>query len=136
MDGSALRSYRRGMESGNAELVLASLADDVVLHVAVHDAPVRGIRPAGFLFSVLMTYFDGFRVLEEVGGDAATVVLFRTGLDGYAGEAEGVNVLRFDDNGLIKELTVFLRPLAALQATADHVGPRMAEKFGQLPDPA
>ncbi|HEV2060109.1 MAG TPA: hypothetical protein VGR11_12195 [Solirubrobacteraceae bacterium] len=47
--------------------------------------------------------------------------------------AQGLNVVRLDEAGVIRELTVFFRPLAALTLIAKVVGGRMAERFGPPP---
>ncbi len=41
--------------------------------------------------------------------------------------------MRLDDAGMIRELTVFFRPPAALTLIAEVVGARMAERFGPPP---
>lgn len=47
--------------------------------------------------------------------------------------ARGLNVVRLNEAGFIRELTVFFRPLAALTLLAEVVGGRMAERFGPPP---
>jgi hypothetical protein len=51
---------------------------------------------------------------------------FETEVDGK--RVEGIDVLRFDEEGRISELKVMLRPASALQA----VGARMAEEFPRV----
>jgi hypothetical protein len=49
----------------------------------------------------------------------------------HPGRADGLLVVRSGPDGRITDLTVFLRPLAALQALADQMGPRLS---GPRPD--
>ncbi len=111
--------------------LLDALTDDVVIQVAVHDAPMRGQDVAAFLFGVLSEELGRPRITDEIAEGDRAVVLFETSIDGA--RAQGLNVLRLDDAGKIRELTVFFRPLEALGRIAEVVGARMAERFGPPP---
>lgn len=43
--------------------------------------------------------------------------------------AQGLNVARLDEDGKVRELTVFFRPLSALQLIAEVIGARMAARL-------
>jgi hypothetical protein len=75
------------------------------------------------------------RVVGEVLGPALAyqwqvregdreVLCFRTEVDGR--EVEGVDLLRYGDDGLIAELVVMMRPLSALHAVRDAIGAKLA----------
>ena len=55
-------------------------------------------------------------------------------VDPSAQDAQGLNVLRFDESGLISDLTVFFRPLGSLGLLAEVIGARLAERFGPPPE--
>ena len=123
--------YSRALAELDPERIGATLTDDVVIAVAVHDAPMTGVETARFLFEVLSEELDGIQVTEElIEGDAA-VVLFEAKVREHA--AQGLNVVRLDPTGQVRELTVFFRPLQSLQLIAEVVGARMAERFGPAP---
>ncbi len=102
----------------------------MVIRVAVHDEPMRGKPVAGFLFSVLVTELAAMRVTDEIVEGAKAVVLFETRIGDRA--AQGLNVVELDGAGLVRDLTVFFRPLAALQLIAEAVGRRMEQRFGPV----
>jgi hypothetical protein len=52
------------------------------------------------------------------------VLCFRTLVDGR--EVEGVDLLRYDDDGLVAELVVMMRPLSGLTAVRDAMGAKLA----------
>jgi hypothetical protein len=124
--------YTGALEAWDQRGIIDSLADDVVIYVAVHDAPVHGKDIAGFLFGVLQEELGQVTITDEILEGDKAVVLFETGI----GEtnAQGLNVIRHDSSGAICELTVFFRPLAALSRIAEVVGARMAQRFGPPPD--
>jgi len=66
-----------------------------------------------------------FRYVHQLEdpGDRVAILEFATEVDGK--QVEGIDKLTFDENGLITELKVMIRPASALQA----VGARMAAEF-------
>lgn len=108
--------------------IVASLSDDITIRVAVHDQPLRGKDTAAFLFGVLTHELEPFELVEEVLEGDKSVVLFDTSLRGE--RAHGVNVVEQGPDGLVAELTVFFRPLAALQLIGEVIGSHMERRFG------
>jgi hypothetical protein len=68
-----------------------------------------------------------FRYVHQLEdpGDRVAILEFATEVDGK--QVEGIDKLTFDEDGLITELKVMLRPASALQA----VGARMASEFAR-----
>lgn len=124
-------SYVGALERWDTTAIVDALADDVVIHVAVHDQPMRGRQIADFLFGVLAEELGAVTVTDEIVEGDKAVILFETSIGERT--AQGLNVVRLDDAGVIRELTVFFRPLAALTQIAEVVGGRMAERFGPPP---
>ncbi len=124
--------YSRALAEFDPERIVDSLAEDVVIAVAVHDAPMAGKDVARFLFGVLSEELKDFRVTDELIEADSAVVLFGAKIRGRA--AQGLNVVRLDADGQVRELTVFFRPLQALQLIAEVIGGRMAARFGLPPE--
>jgi hypothetical protein len=124
--------YSQALAAWDHDGVLSSLSDDVVIRVAVHDAPMESKQVADFLFSVLAEELGQVTVTDEILEGERAVVLFETSIQGQG--AQGLNVLRFDESGLISDLTVFFRPLGSLGLLAEVIGARLAERFGPPPE--
>jgi hypothetical protein len=62
----------------------------------------------------------------EDANDRVAILEFETEVDGK--RIEGIDKLTFDEQGLITELKVMLRPASAVQI----VGARMAEEFPRV----
>ena len=124
--------YSRALGSWNHEGLMSALADDVVIRVAVHDAPMEGKQVADFLFGVLSDELSDVAVTEEIVEGDKAVVLFETSIQDQ--NAQGLNVLHFDNSGRIGDLTVFFRPLASLSLIAEVIAARMAAQFGPAPE--
>jgi hypothetical protein len=128
---SGRTSYSQALSTFDQAAILASLSDEVTIRVAVHDEPLRGKDTASFLFGVLTQELTPFELTEEIVEGDTGVVLFETSLRGQ--RAHGLNVVKYQPDGLVAELTVFFRPLAAMQLVADVIGGHMAQRFGTPP---
>jgi len=124
-------SYTAALESWDQQAILGALADDVVIYVAVDDAPMSGKQVAEYFFGVLEEELGAMVVTDEIIEDNNAVLLFETAISDTS--AQGMNVVRLDDSGSIRELTVLFRPLRALALIAGVVGARMSERFGSPP---
>jgi hypothetical protein len=128
---SARTSYSQALATFDKAAILASFSDEITIRVAVHDEPLRGKDTASFLFGVLIQELTPFELTEEIVEGDKSVVLFETSLGGQ--RAHGLNVVKYQPDGLVTELTVFFRPLAAMQLVADVIGGHMAQRFGTPP---
>ena len=120
--------YSDALERWDTDALVAALTNDVVIYVAVHDQPMQGADVARFLFGVLREELGPLKITDEIIENDRAVVLFETSVQGL--DAQGLNVIRLNESGLICELTVFFRPLATLARISDIVGARMAAEFG------
>ena len=121
-------AYSRALAELDPDQIAGTLADDVVITVAVHDAPMAGKDVARVLFGALSQELTDFKVTEELLEADSAVVLFEAKIGGHA--AQGLNVVRLDPSGQVRELIVFFRPLASLQVIGEKIGARMAARFG------
>ena len=121
--------YSKALSSLDVDAIVGLLADDVTIRVAVHDEAMQGKETARFLFGVLREELGSIDVTAEIVEGDRAVVLFETELGGTP--AQGLNVLD-SSAGQIRDLTVFFRPLPALQLVGEVIGARMAEQFGAL----
>ena len=128
---SGRTSYSQALAAFDQAAILASLSDEVTIRVAVHDEPLRGKDTSSFLFGVLIQELTPFELTEEIAEGDKSVVLFETSLRGQ--RAHGLNVVKYQPDGLVTELTVFFRPLAAMQLVAEVIGGHMAQRFGTPP---
>jgi hypothetical protein len=121
-------AYSRALAVFDAAAIVATLSEDVMIRVAVHDEPMRGKDTAAFLFGVLTQELSPFELVDEIVEGEKSVVLFETSLRGA--QAQGLNVVARRPGGLVGELTVFFRPLGALQLIAEVIGSHMERRFG------
>jgi SnoaL-like domain len=100
----------------------ALLADEVVFHSPVVHTPQRGkALTTKYLTAALhVLNSEHFRYEREVVGKRDAVLEFVTELDGI--HVNGVDLIRWDDNGQIVDFKVMLRPLKALHVVMQKMG--------------
>jgi hypothetical protein len=86
--------YSDALEGWDKAGILAALAEDVVIHVAVHDALMQGKEIADFLFGVLAEELGEMRISDEIVEGGKAVVLFETTIEGLS--AQGLNVITLE----------------------------------------
>ena len=120
---SAASGFRAAVEARDLDGMVAACAANVVLRSPVTFRPFEGREAVGLLFSILLRTFEGFRYLDEFEHEGASVLVFATRVGDR--EVEGVDLIRYDRDGLIADLTVMVRPLSATIALAEAIGPQL-----------
>jgi hypothetical protein len=123
--GSTATPLRAAVEARDLDAVLAALAPDIVLRSPILEVPFIGVDEAGDLFAVLLEEVWPFTYLEEIPGDPH-ILHFTAEIKGT--RLEGIDLLRFDDQGRVKELTVLFRPLPATAAFLSAMGPSLGRR--------
>lgn len=117
--------FRSAVESRDIEALAALFLPEATLHSPAVYEPYVGREAIIFLLGVLLDVFEDFRYTDEFDAhDGSHALLFRTRV-GHR-ELQGLDVLRFDDEGRITDLTVMIRPRSGLEALISAVAPRLA----------
>src|SRR6266511_310970 len=111
-------AFRAAIEAEDPEALAETLAEDVVFRSPVVFRSYEG-KPT---VAAILTE-GAMNVLED--GDVAALIF-----DARVGDRElnGLDLLRFDSDGKVSELTVMVRPMSGLNALAEAMG-REFERF-------
>jgi SnoaL-like domain len=109
----------RAMAGQDREALMAMLADDVVFHSPVQT--YRGRARAVHLFLIIGDILEQVEVTRAVDG----VTFFTSQVGEHP--MDGVLDVHTDDAGRIREITLMLRPLAALQAGVARMARALSE---------
>lgn len=115
--------FRAAVESKDLDAALGQLSPSVILHSPVTFKPFEGLEAVRALFTILFEVFEDFRYVAEFESEDGEVLHFRTRVGDR--EVEGIDMVRFDSEGLIEDFTVMVRPLSAAIALRDAVGSRL-----------
>ena len=120
---------RIGMEQRDTAAVMATLSDDVVFYSPVADKPFVGIDEVSEVIEAIIDGFEELEYPEEwVSGDTQ-IVRFRGRMGGR--NIQGVEFLRHNAEGKVREIFIQARPMASVAAVAKSVGPPLARRRGR-----
>ena len=118
-------AFRKAVESRSIDEMMAPFAEDAVLHSPITFKPFEGKEAIARLLGVLMQVFQDFRYTDELTADDGTkALIFRTRVGDR--DVEGLDLIRFDDTGRIRDFTVMVRPRSAVEALLSEVSSRLA----------
>jgi hypothetical protein len=103
------------LESRNPASLNDLLADDVVFHSPVIHTPQVGKAVTTLYLSAALMVLgnDSFRYVREVSDQKNSVLEFMLELDGVT--INGVDMIRWDEQGRIADFKVMLRPYKAIE---------------------
>ena len=116
--------FRRGVEAHDVDIVMAAFADDAVLYSPVTFKPFVGKSTIKHLLRILLETFIDFTYTDElISDDGVKALIFKTKIGDK--QLEGLDLIRFNDDGEIQSLTVMVRPRSGLEALRTAVGLKM-----------
>jgi SnoaL-like domain len=123
-----LKRWHEVVESRDAARLPDLIAADAVFHSpAVHTAQTGRDLVAAYLAGAFAVLGPELSYHDEWTGEQDAVLRFTTVVDGL--QVEGVDLIRWDDDGRIVDFTVMIRPFKALQAVMG----RMLEELTRQP---
>jgi hypothetical protein len=126
-----MHAFRKAVEEQDAAAMQALLADDVVFTSPVAFKPYVGKPITAAILRGVLRVFEDFRYIREIhdanGRDHA--LLFETRIAGAAGKhVTGCDFIHTNDDGLIDDFMVMVRPLSGAKALSDA----MAVQFERI----
>ncbi len=111
---ATLSAWHQLVAARNTKGLDTLLADGVVFHSpVVHTPQVGKAITTHYLTAAFHVFFnESFRYVREVAGTRDAVLEFQVNIDGVA--VNGVDMLKWDDEGKIVEFKVLIRPLKAI----------------------
>jgi hypothetical protein len=125
MSAPSRGAFRAAVERRDLAGMIAAFADDAVLHSPITFRPFEGREAIGRLLGILLEVFEDFRYTDELEAEDGTRALVFRARVGQR-ELEGLDLIRFDADGRIRDFTVMVRPRSALEALLAAVGSRLS----------
>ncbi|NED95127.1 nuclear transport factor 2 family protein [Phytoactinopolyspora alkaliphila] len=127
---TTVAAWQAATENGDADAAAVCLADDAVfISPLTARFQFRGRVQIHEMLTSAFEVISGVRVHTVVGSEDTRAVFF-TGTSGSV-EFEEAQLLRFGEDGLITEITLFGRPLPGVTAVMAGIGPRMVRRQGR-----
>jgi hypothetical protein len=116
--------FRELVQNGDVDGIGELFAEDIVFHSPITFHPFLGRETVARLIGQVAQVFEDFRYTDELEGDGTHALIFRASVAGR--ELEGIDLLRFDAQGLIADFTVLVRPMSGLVPFAEAMAERAA----------
>jgi hypothetical protein len=120
---NAATSFREAVERWDIDAARELLAPDIEFHSPATFHPFVGRETVGDLLRIVSQTFEDFRYTDELEGDGVHALIFRAAIGGR--EIEGMDLLRINEDGLIDDFTVMLRPISGLLPFAQAMGEKV-----------
>ena len=106
----------------------ALLAEDAVFVSPVVHTPQRGkVLTKAYLSAAFQVFFNpSFRYVREIQGPSDAMLEFETEIDGVL--VNGVDIIKWNEEGKIIEFKVMVRPLKAIQLIHERMAAMLAAK--------
>ena len=126
MEQTVLETWHNIARSRDASGLSELLAEDVVFYSpVVHTPQVGKAVTTMYLTAALHVFgYDAFRHVREIVGESDAVLEFETDIEGII--VNGVDMIRWNDDGQIVEFKVMLRPLKAVNIIHQKMGEMLA----------
>lgn len=127
IDHSPLERWYAYAQSHDPAELEAMLAEDCVFRSPVVHTPQQGKAITFAYLSAALSVLGGggFRYTREFTSDRGAVLEFETEIDGIA--INGVDIIEWNDAGLISDFKVMVRPLKAINLLHQMMGAQLAQ---------
>jgi hypothetical protein len=117
-----MKAFREAIESWDLDAAEKLLADDVVFTSPVAFKPYPGKAITAAILRGVSRVFTDFRYQREIVDGNQSALIFEANIGDSGIAVQGCDFITVNDDGLISELTVMVRPLKGAQALADAMG--------------
>lgn len=115
MNTHPIETWHRLVRTADADGIDALLAEDAVFHSPIVHTPQAGkALVASYLRAAFAVLIDpSFRYVREIVDPSDAVLEFEAEIDGV--RVNGVDLIRWNEDGRITDFKVMVRPLKAIQ---------------------
>jgi len=124
--------FRAAVEDQDLERAVSLLAEDVRFRSPIVFQTYEGRDAVAVLLGAVMRVFEDFRYVREIGDAVDHALVFEARVGSRT--LEGCDFLHTNEDGLIDEFAVMVRPLSGALALAEAMKAQLAAL--ESPDPA
>ena len=117
--------FRAAAESKDFSAIDVLFAEEVRFKSPVVFKPYEGRDAVAMILGAVIQVFEDFRYTDQVEtGETATLAFSARVGDR---ELDGIDLLRFDSDGRVRELAVYVRPISGVNALAEAMKAKLEE---------
>jgi hypothetical protein len=112
-------AFRRAAEAKDFSQADEIFTEDVTFNSPVVFKPYEGRETLRVLLGAVVQVFENFRYIDQVETGDSAVLMFEANVGDRS--LQGVDILRFDAEGRVCEMTVMVRPMSGMNALAERM---------------
>ena len=116
--------FRAAAESKDFSDFEEIFADEVSFHSPAVFKPYEGRDAVAMLLATVAEVFEDFSYTDQVEAAGTAILAFSASVGDRA--LDGIDLLRFDEQGKVCEMSVYIRPLSGLHALVEAMQRRLA----------
>ena len=129
---ASLQRWHQMIENEDLGRLTELLHPDAVFRSPMAYKPYESAAAVNLILNTVVKVFEDFAYHRELfSADGLNVVLEFSARVGDR-EIKGIDMIRFDNAGLITDFEVMVRPMSGLQALGDEVGRRLGPLLAKL----
>ena len=109
--------FRKAAESKDFSAFEEIFAEDITFRSPAVFKPYEGRGSVAMLLTAVAGVFEDFRYTDQVETGDTAMLAFSASVGNR--ELDGIDLLRFDGEGKVREMSVYIRPLSGLNALAE-----------------
>jgi hypothetical protein len=115
--------FKEAVEARDWDAAVDCLAPDVTFNSPMAHKPFEGKDAVSGVLRAVSETFEDFEYTDEFQTGDAHVLVFRAHVGDK--QLQGIDLLRLNDDGLIEDFTVMVRPASGLMALGQAMGPKV-----------
>jgi hypothetical protein len=116
-------NFKQAVEARDFDSAIENLAPDVTFNSPVAHTPFEGKETVGAVLRAVSQTFEDFEYTDELQAGNTHALVFRARVGDK--QLEGLDLLRLNDDGLIEDFTVMVRPASGLTALGQAMAPKV-----------
>lgn len=129
---ATLQRWHQMIEAADLSRLPELLHPRAVFRSPMAFKPYEGAAAVSLILNTVVKVFEDFAYHRELASaDGSSVVLEFSGRVGDR-ELKGIDMIRFDESGLITDFEVMVRPMSGLQALGEEMGRRLAPQLAAM----
>src|SRR6476469_9700302 len=116
--------FKEAVEARDWDAAMDCLAPDVTFNSPVAHRPFEGKEAVSGVLRAVSETFEDFEYTDEFETGDSHALVFRARVGDK--QLQGLDLLRMNDDGLIEDFTVMVRPASGLMALGQAMGPKVS----------
>src|SRR4051795_12230948 len=117
-------NFKEAVQAGDFEVAIECLAPDVTFNSPVAHKPFEGKEAVAGVLRARSQTFEDFEYTDELQDGSTHALVFKARVGDK--QLQGLDLLRMNDDGLIEDFTVMVRPASGLMALGQAMAPKVA----------